>query len=214
MRPPIDVTLRMRSPATASTALLRLTPVGDGAPVLAKHGPLVGDAVLVVPKPTTRAMNYSLMERDANRDRLGYVDKAGGQAAVDAVCAFVGRGWVLVSFVIDGHMVKVGNGAGLCFGESFTTPRFQELLRFGDGPLLSALVGIKRLDTAGANIGPRCVLGVTNSTSGAVGPILRRVPHLDCFTHPGVGLHSNPGISDFDLIFCTQIPEFKTLYVL
>jgi hypothetical protein len=29
-----------------------------------------------------------------------------------------------------------------------------------------------------------------------------------------VGLHSNPGISDFDLIFCTQIPEFKTLYVL
>jgi signal transduction histidine kinase len=33
-------------------------------------------------------------------------------------------------------------------------------------------------------------------------------------TGVGVGLHSNPGISDFDLIFCTQIPEFKTLYVL
>jgi hypothetical protein len=33
-------------------------------------------------------------------------------------------------------------------------------------------------------------------------------------TKEDVGLQSNPGISDFDLIFCTQIPEFKTLYVL
>lgn len=120
-----------RSPAAASAAPLRFSPVGDGAAVLVEHGSLVDDAVLVVPKPTIRAMNHSLMERDANRDCLGYVDKAGGQAAIDAACAFVGRGWVLVFLVMDGHMVKVGNGAGLPFGKSFTAPRLQELLRFG-----------------------------------------------------------------------------------
>jgi hypothetical protein len=38
-------------------------------------------------------------------------------------------------------------------------------------------------------------------------PLLQKAIHV-------VGLHSNPGISDFDLIFCSQIPEFKTLYVL
>lgn len=40
-------------------------------------------------------MNHLLMDGEADRDCLAYVDKAGGQAAMDAACAFVGRGWAL-----------------------------------------------------------------------------------------------------------------------
>ena len=77
----------------------------------------------------------------------------------------------------------VGDGKSQIAGQSFTLPHLKELLRLGNSAFLFALVGLQRLDAAGANVRTLLVLGMTDSGIGAVCPILRGVPHLDGAAH-------------------------------
>lgn len=81
-------------------------------------------------------------------------------------------------------MVLVGDGKNQSAGQSLTLPHLKELLRLGNPAFLFALVGLQRLDAAGANVGTLLVLGMTDSGIGAICPILRGVPHLHGAAHP------------------------------
>jgi hypothetical protein len=94
-----------RSPATASAALLRAGLVGNGSAALGKHRPFIGDAVLIVSKPTLHECDAALVYANGDDCGLLLVDKLFVQAIPKGIRPFIGGCGVLLFCVIDGDVI-------------------------------------------------------------------------------------------------------------